>query len=79
MRQRDVMMCLHENGSISARVRRKTKEVQIETSQTSGDFGGSIFSLLNKQFLFFLAIFGANIFLCLYIYIYCVVSWWDHE
>ncbi|GAB1607865.1 WD repeat-containing protein 11-like isoform X2 [Argonauta hians] len=37
-RQRDVLMCLHENGSITVRVRRKTNVISTPASEGTGAF-----------------------------------------
>lgn len=41
-RQRDVLLCLHENGSLSARIRRKTNAITTPASEGHGAFGGSL-------------------------------------
>ncbi|KAL5022239.1 hypothetical protein ScPMuIL_001394 [Solemya velum] len=41
LRQRDVLLCLHENGSITTRVRRKTNIVTTPASEGSGAFDDS--------------------------------------
>ncbi|KAJ8316897.1 hypothetical protein KUTeg_004801 [Tegillarca granosa] len=41
LRQRDALLCLHENGSISARVRRKTNVLSTPASEGTGAFDDS--------------------------------------
>lgn len=41
LRQRDVLICLHENGSLTARVRRKTNVISTPASEGSGAFDDS--------------------------------------
>lgn len=40
-RQRDVLLCLHENGSVSARIRRKTNAITTPASEGHGAFDDS--------------------------------------
>ncbi|XP_078310578.1 WD repeat-containing protein 11-like [Crassostrea virginica] len=40
-RQRDVLLCLHENGSLSARIRRKTNAITTPASEGHGAFDDS--------------------------------------
>ena len=39
MRQRDMMMCLHENGSVTVRVRRRTNQAPTPMVEQVGTFG----------------------------------------
>ncbi|XP_052100859.1 WD repeat-containing protein 11-like [Mytilus californianus] len=41
LRQRDVLICLHENGSLTARVRRKTNVINTPASEGTGAFDDS--------------------------------------
>lgn len=40
--QRDVLVCLHENGSLSVRVRRKTHAISTPAPEGHGAFGKKI-------------------------------------
>ncbi|XP_062608661.1 WD repeat-containing protein 11-like isoform X2 [Saccostrea cucullata] len=41
LRQRDVLLCLHENGSVSTRIRRKTNAITTPASEGHGAFDDS--------------------------------------
>ena len=57
LRQRDVLLCLHENGSVTTRIRRKTNVISTPASEGHGAFGKYVTSFkslmeYNMQYVF---------------------------